>query len=761
MFERGILQNLNDYFEGKSRRGGEKVYFYRISGCSEAVLTFLSKYYEEARRTGVVLEGKIPNPDEKNLAYYEEIMGMEFQMHTGFMEMSLRKWLPRLSDIQRKHLVFAIYDTLDAMRKEGKNENMLKNAWIKFMCWLYYRFERVVGRLGGEEIPKVLYEGDISNYELKLLAVLAKAGCDVVLLQYHGDQNYQRLDPGSAISLPFEMAGLAAFPEDFSINKLRQELEKQVRTAQLYGRSPQIQNCTNAWIEGSGLADIKKSAGERGSDPKLFYNCFCRISGVEDKLTYANELYQFGLELKNGRRRMVIVEQKIAPPTVEEIAAVPRKNYQNTEQMILDLAGNAKYSVNNELQILFHKAFIDIMAEEEKRSGANLNRLTNRAVYLLCWLKRYQTQLFAGWKMPEIGVFIYLGGCQNENEALFLRMLARLPVDVLILTPNQNVSCCLQDPLLYEIHYAESLNLERFPRENAQVRMGTAAYHAERELDNLMYRDSGMYRSQQYQKAAAVNLQTMYEEIVILWDQELKYRPNFSVVNEVVNLPVIFAKVSGIKEGNVRQYWMNIKSLMTEDTFVIKRAPYLDRTRPNPVRTYAAEFFKNGKLQRAKIKSHSCYQYGVLREEMQEYILDKLQLLIEQRTIKGTFENGTEYTIIATVLNLEKELIRMIQSFDFTKKNPKLIYIHTSEAVISLEDSILTAFLNLIGFDILFFVPTGYQSVERFFNRPMMEEHQIGGYVYDLQTPDFGTVSSNTRPTWRDKIFKRGGWNGT
>jgi hypothetical protein len=124
--------------------------------------------------------------------------------------------------------------------------------------------------------------------------------------------------------------------------------------------------------------------------------------------------------------------------------------------------------------------------------------------------------------------------------------------------------------------------------------------------------------------------------------------------------------------------------------------------------------------------------------------------------IKGTFENGTEYTIVAVVLNLKKELVRMIQKFDFTKKNPKLIYINTGEKAISLEDSILVAYLNLIGFDVLFFVPTGYQSVENHFNGKLMEEHQIGTYLYDLTVPDFGKLPSATRPTWRDKIFKRG-----
>lgn len=141
---------------------------------------------------------------------------------------------------------------------------------------------------------------------------------------------------------------------------------------------------------------------------------------------------------------------------------------------------------------------------------------------------------------------------------------------------------------------------------------------------------------------------------------------------------------------------------------------------------------------------------------MQDHLLDKLQLLIEQALIKGTFENGTEYTIVSTALNLDKSILRLVQKFDFTKKNPKLVYLIPGETVLSLEDTIQAAFLNLVGFDILFFVPTGYQCVERFFNRPVVEEHQIGDYLYDLPVPNFDTISSNPRPSWREKLFKRG-----
>ncbi|WP_346344900.1 YceG family protein [Clostridium sp. MCC353] len=756
MFEHRKIQKLDDYFTDLNARREQGVYFYRINAYNDAIKTFIQNYYEAARLSGVVIEGKIPNPDEKNLSYYSEIMGMDFQMSVGFIGASLKKWLPRLNEYQRTTVAASIYDTLETMRREGKNDNMLKNAYIKFMCWMYYKFERILSRLGQDKIPKILYEGDISNYELKLITILSGAGCDVLLLQYHGDGSYLKLDPESKLSDSLVLPDMTSFPKEFNIGWLRQEMEKRIKTERLYGTKPQVLNCTNAWITGKGFQDITAVILTRGQDSRFFYNCYCRINGVEDKLTYLNELYQMRLEIKNSKRNVVVVENEIPQPTMDEIASIVRKTYKNIEQMLIDLSNNIKYYKNIELERLLKKAFIDIILEKSEAENMMLNKLVNKAVYLLCWLRRYQSELFPDWKMPDISCFIYLGGCRDDNEAMFLKLLSKLPTDVLILNPNLNTKCCLNDEKLYEINYSDSLAVDRFPMENSDIRMGTAAYYAERELDTLMYGDSGMYRNQQYTRAMSVTLQTMYEEIAILWKQELKYRPNFSVVDGIVSLPVIFSKISGVKDGNLAQYWAGIKALKTEDVFVVKKVPFISPTDPNPVKPYVTEFYKNGRLQKNRIKSHKSYQYGYLRENIQDYILDKLQLLIDQKVIKGTFENGTEYTVISTVLNLNKDILRLIQKFDFTKKNPKLIYINCTERVISLEDSIMVMFLNLIGFDLVFYVPTGYQSVENFFNKRVMEEHQIGDYVYDLQVPDLDAVPTNTHLSWREKIFKRG-----
>ena len=757
MFEHGKISGLDDFFLELDKRKEKKIYFYRINGYTQEVADFIKKYYEAARKSGVIIEGKIPNPDEKNLAYYNEIMGMDFQMSNEFILTSLKKWLPRMNDYQRENVAISIYDTLDSLRKSGKNENMLKNAYIKFMCWLYYKFERIVNILGENNIPKILYEGEISNYELLLITVLAKAGCDVVLLQYHGDQKYLQLDSTSIMSDNLIIQGMEAFPEQFNLKWIMKKIQEEFNNQRLYGDKPNLINCTNAWIEGKALVDIQKSIMARGDDPKLFYNCYCRINGVEDKLTYMNDLFKFYENIINSKRKVLVIDGSITPPTNDEIALINRRNYNKQDQMLLDLGNNIKYTPNNELQKLMKKAFIDIMLEESEKPEMNLNKLTNKAVYILCWLRRYQGDLFSNWKAPDISCFIHMGPCTNENETLFVKFLARLPIDVLILNPNLNQKCELIDSLLYEENYSESLNISAFPRENADIHIGTAAYHAERELDTLMYQDTGIYREKQYNKANTINLQTMYEEIKILWDEELKYRPSFSTVDDVVNIPVIYSKISGIKDEDVAAYWSSIKELITEDTFVIDKVPFIEPGTPNLAKAHVASFWKNGKLQRKTIKEDEYYQYGVLRDEVQEHILDKIQLLVESKLISGTFENGTEYTIIATILNLPKDIVRLIQKFDFTKKNPKIIMINTGEKVISLEDTIITAFLNLIGFDVIYFVPTGYQSVEKYFNKKVFEEHQIGQYVYDLHVPNFNNIKSNARSKrWRDKLFKRG-----
>lgn len=754
MFQLGRIEKLHDYFSACSRRREQAVFFYRVAGYSGEVAAFLTQYDQAARTNGVVIEGRIPNPDPKQLDYLAEMMGSDFQLDAGFLTQKLTRWLPRLTGAQREAVVTAMTATLQDLQAHGKNENMLRNAYIKYMCWLYYKFERILGRLGGDELPKILYDGTVSSYELQLLVILARAGADIVLLERAGDAGYLRCDPTSQYAQLYQAPGLTPFPADFSLRQLREQGRQQAERQKLYGAPAGIAPCTNAWMKTPDGKEILTAVRARGDDPKLFYNAFVVQYGVEDKLLFPSDMVAFYQQLKREGRKVCLENGRLPPPTPEEIAAVRRRNHQTAEQLAADLAANLQYPNNQQLQTLMRQAFLDVVLEEDKAVGGNLNRLLNKAVYLVAWMKRYQKDLFQNWQAPEVGVFLLFGACSGDNEALFLRLLAKLPVDVLVLLPDLNAPCVLKDPALLDLHKEQSLPMTDFPVEPSQMRVRTAAYQAEREMDSILYQNTGLYRARQHQKAEAVTLQTMYEEIGLLWDQELKYRPGFAAEGDTVTVPVLLEKICGIKDGPILPYWLEIKKLITPETTLVTKLPWQTGLEANPMKPYATQFLRQGRLQREKIKQHKDYPYGILRPEIQDYLLDKLQVLLDEKLIAGTYQNGTEYTIVSTILGLPKDLLRRIQNFDFTKKNPKLIIISTTEETLSLEDSILVAFLNLVGFDILFFVPTGYQSIEKYFQKPFANEHQLGPYRYDLQVPDFRTLHEGGKSSIR-KLFGR------
>lgn len=732
-----LPEMLQPFFTPLSQRPQHTVCFCRIVGYSPSVAVFIRRYYQDAHKSGVVIEKTLPNPTNDNLQYLSETLGAQFELEPKFLASQIQKWMPRLRPAQSQALTASLTSVLEDMRKQGKNNNILRNAYIKFMCWLHYRFERIAGQLLQEQPPKILYFGTISISELQIISILSAAGADCVLVEPEGEQTYQKFDPSNRYSFLYQTADMTKFPVDFSLKQIQKNIIQEQNRQNIYGTRPGKRPCTNAWIEKPEIQAVLTPPSQRGRDINLFYNSFIVQYGVPDAATAANDFFSFYKQLQKNKRPICIVNGGIPAPIPNETAIIQRKNYQDTMQMAAGLVRNIRFPGNIELERLMKKAFLDCVLD--RKDNINIQKQLNQAVCLLCWLNRYQKILFSNWTEETIPVFIQFGKCTAPLDALFLQMLSCLPVDVLILLPDIQESCAVQSDVLLEVHCTASQSLDTFPTE--QVRITTVARQAEQELDTILYQDSGFYRNQQYQKAEIATLQPTYEEISILWDEEVKYRPGFSTAEDIVTLPVLLEKVCGVKDGVANAYWNNMKKLLTPDTIFIQKLPWI--MEPSPAQPFAVRFLRNGKLLREDIKAHKTYSYGILRPAMQEHLLDQLQRLLDLKLISGTYQNGTEYTIISRALYLPKEVLRLIQKFDFTRKNPKLIFVLSTEETLSLEDSITVAFLHLVGFDILFFVPTGYQSIEKYFQKPFANEHQIGEYMYDLSIPSFQFIQKS------------------
>ncbi len=784
MFQREKLRSPQDLFLRRSARTGKGSYLVRIFQDGPGVQDLIYRYYEAVAQKGALIDGGLANPDTRQLSYYQEVLGDRFEASDSFIAQALQKWLPRMTASDRKAFADAMMNEFKRLRQAGKPEAALRNVYVKMMCWMYYRFERVLPYLSDDEVARVLYFGsDVTPHELTFLSMLAGLGVDILIVEKDGDSAYLKTDPESALSEVLAM-GRQPFAPDFSLKKLRAAHQAPPKPAAPVKSAPvpvpsavpsrpapssgggSVQallekrfpkpsrtGCPNAWMKEASINQILEAPALRGSDPALFYHAYIVCYGAADRLTYLNELYQLHQKLLRAQRNVVVVDGEIPKASVEEIEKIRRHPYRSTEELIIDLAGNLPASSSAELQREMQWAFMHVMLDEAK-SEPNLNRLTVTAVQLLCLILRYQGGLFQGKK--EMPCYIQMTEGLSGYEQAYVRFLACLPVDILVLVPDMSCSANLRGTGILEIKGSESLPGAHFPLGDAGTAMRTAASLAESDLNTLLYTDSGMYRNQQFAKATAVTLQTTYDEIFILWDQELKYRPNFSTQGNNVTMPVIYAKISGVEQGKMIPYWQKVKTLCeAQDTLVYRHFPIHMNQGVNSYQALATRYLQQGRIRKAELKADRRYPFGMLREELQDHILTNVQFMLDNRLIKGTFENGTEYAILASVLNLEKEVLRLIQAFDFTKRNPKLVCVHTTDESPVLEDAVLTTFFHLIGFDVVLFVPTGYQTIERFLNEGYPVEHQIGEYRYDEVMPDLHTLPV-TKRGFLDNIFKRG-----
>ena len=751
-------RQTEDFFSPLGRRENRGSYAARFIGYDDKGLDFLSRYYSQAKKKGLYLAASLANPGEDEVDFYYQSVPEGFQLSAGYVENSVKKWFSTSLQNKTAPLERALLENLNLLSSTGSNENMLKNAFVKYMCWLKKYFEPVIGSLGEEEPPKILYEGNMGKYEFYLLIMLAQSGADLLIVNFQSEDNYLKYDPKGQYTAGFYGAGRGTPPTHFT--QMAQENLKameQVQRAKAQAQAVGDPVDTNQWLTGSFLEALPLSNSARGlGNNRRIHNLFVRYIGADEEAAYCNRLFQMRRSIIEAKKPYVLVEGKMPNPTIEEVNHVKRPQFQDREKIISFLSAQIQVTEDTVAQALVIRAFSEALWEDGETHPA---KLVNLGVRTLCWVRRYCGQLFARFTSENLPVFIFFGKC-TQAEGVFMNMVSKMAADVLYICPDKSGDKVFEDPavagesILEEL--PQSLTLEKFPQTEIKVRVATAAYNAERDLDHILYEGTGLFRNRQFTFSSTVTLKTTYDEIGLLWKEEAKYRPSFQAEQGHVTVPNIFAKICGVENGDENAYFKKIGSMITEKTIFIPKLPYIEPTSPNPLRNVAFRYLRNGKLLPEMIKKDSRYRYDYLSEDTQDYILDKIQELLDLHWIKSD-AMGVENTIVATLLNLDKNTIRLIQQFDFTKEIPKVLIVNTGESMTSLEDCITFLFLNLVGFDIAVFTPTGYRNIEKFISREAFEEYTIGEYLFNLRLPNLSKIQpSSGQGTFFNRLFGKG-----
>ncbi|MBQ2593046.1 MAG: hypothetical protein II567_07175, partial [Candidatus Riflebacteria bacterium] len=493
---------------------------------------------------------------------------------------------------------------------------------------------------------------------------------------------------------------------------------------------------------------------------KGFANMFFLQYGVEDKYSYSSNLSDFYKKLVSKQRKIVIINNEIQGATPDEVFSIERGNYNNVQQLVAALSKNITFPKRKDLEEMMKKAFAEVIYEDAKPSLNNMQKLNNIAVNIVCWMKRILPEMLGSLKMPECGTFIYFSTKKPKiAEKIFFSLLAKLPVDVICFFPNAKEDYDISTKAK-KVKFEDTLTLDSFPVQNGIIREMTFAGQAEQEISQVL-RVDGSFVTQQYRKAQVVTLNTSSFEVYSLWGQELRFRQGFSNSDSEVFIPTIFAKMNGVEGGKekLEDYWLKMKELFTPETTVVSSYPWVKNDIGKFMSGNATRYMDiRGKLLLRNIKNSSDYKYGFIDIDKQNYLLDKIQAFLDERSISGMGKNGREYAVIGILLDLPQEILLKLQEFDFTKTNPKYIFIITNRYCFSFEETVVANFLHFLGFDVLIYTPTGFECFGPSLVKRDYKNFKLGQYLFNCEVPDFSALERPSISRFVESLFKTKLW---
>lgn len=703
---------------------------------------FLIDQFVAAQKGGLFFKEKLPAPTTDEIAKAAQYTAASFD-NGADIKKALDMWLhaeniPADSSPIAEVMAKAVADC-------GVNK---KNTYFVLLCWLM--------KYLGQRPQTALFIGSATLRELYFLCMLNEAGVRVTLVSYGLDKDFEKLPFQNRIYLKDgkEKAPLQIDFEKIDLSREAKLSEMRAAASSVSGIVKRL-DTTAAGIFEDFIRDRKsrviQSGGVYSEDGDIpVYSA--ALIGFEDETVYTNMLVKFKESFAGLKKQLIFIEKTLENPNAEEVKALGSVPRTSTADMIDALAMLIDLKGDKTRTALAQKALRELLNE---LNTGNQTVVLNYGNKLVTWLYRCTQARKYSVQYEDTPVVLYYGDI-SQSEMYFLGFMTQCGFDVVYISPNKNNLRTVIDKningFMQVFELPQTKDSGAYPTKAIKTKVATVAYNAERDLDTMLYGgDTGIYRSFQFPNSQSVTLKTTFEEIGILWKQEARFRTGFTTAGNLVSVPNIFAKISGVEDGNMNAYWDDVRSKLTPETILMIK-------KSNPAETGAVDlsayrqFYRNGEIDTEKLKASTLNKYSYLPDRIQDMLFYKLQEAVSSNFIKL---QGDELmcSVLHFGMNLGKDFLQLVQRFDFTRAIPKLIWIDALEDTFTLSECIQTVLCSLIGFDVLVYTPTGYKNIETFVSNDAFEEHIMNQFIYQTEVPKFKLPSAKKSGGLFGKLF--------
>ena len=477
-------------------------------------------------------------------------------------------------------------------------------------------------------------------------------------------------------------------------------------------------------------------------------------SEEDEQANFHNMLYNLREDLIKCPKLLLYTEHELKAPTPDELSVFDGLDASSDEALLNGICG----VINIESDTLRTNLAKETLPMFLKNLSGEA--MLDTAKTLIVWMNRCLGSEAYRLDHVEIPVLMYYGNI-TPSAINFLHFISRLGIDVLYICSNMSGLAALkQNNLEGRMQIFElpcSVPVTPYPDKLVKAKLATVAYNASKELDNILYGGNTIFRDFQFSDMQSLTLKTTYDEIDVLWHQPSKYRTGFGATDTKVTVPNIFAKISGVKDGNMNAYWDSVKWKLSPDTRIIIKSPSYKKYAESQLDVYKP-YYNGEQILTEKLKNSPLNKYNYLSDSLQNLIFSKMQEAVDSGFLK--LDPSELLPMILYVgTNLDREVLKLLQKYDFTKAIPKLIVIDVIEDTFSKVECIQLVLYNLLGLDILIYTPTGYRNIETFVSDMAFETHTMNEFEYNVHIPRFkipDSIPEQGSGGLFSKLFKKG-----
>ncbi len=504
-------------------------------------------------------------------------------------------------------------------------------------------------------------------------------------------------------------------------------------------------------------------------------NYFCNVKGIENDTSYNDTLALFHHKFKQ-----LTGSHLLFTSSLNKITDSSLKNLVQSELLQNPLPLTTSIVHN---QIFTEALRLTLNLAKDNISFQNTIDLDHLKETLFLWSKSYIATIdFGNTEPPKC---LYYGDLTLE-EAYFLILLALIGFDVIYFNPcgNTLLENIDKDSLSQIVLLGKPTPImipfeERVNKGTVIDKVTTYAKQAINELNANLYGDCGIYRPWQFAHGTTspVIMDAIIEDTLTYWAEPATLRPGFKTIGDTVYTPVFFNKVSGIYKDRMAYYNL-VQSLKDAPLVVLMENLNLcstDFSTYSYMQTKAINYhnlntshaqFNNrdllslkpcinvdGEINTEGLKSHPLFnKWAHLRLETINFLIRKLNdLLTGIRANLFTFPfNETEkLTLIAGALNMDKEILSLIDRYDFTTQIPKLILYLNGTMPCDTKTALLLGFLHTCGLDIVILSPNGTSNINGMISPMFISDIKLEDMVNDF------SIKSPPKKGFFDKLFNK------